>query len=140
LFAEVDQEAVARILLVEDDLATADVLQELLESEGYQVWHAADAARAEQLLDRARPDLVLLDIMLPDLGGLALCVELRARWPAPVVLLSATQRKSDPIVGQRLGAADFIAKPFEVNDLLARLDLVLSRSGGTRPCPAFPAE
>jgi DNA-binding response OmpR family regulator len=117
-----------KILLVEDEQSIADALVELLESEGYRVTHAPDAASAETLLEETRPDLVILDIMLPDTDGLVLCSELRARWPAPVVLLSATQRKSDPIIGLRLGADDFIAKPFDTRELLARLEAVLRRS------------
>lgn len=123
------------MLLVEDDLSLADVLKSLLEDEGYRVWHASDAAGADELLEQAHPDLVILDIMLPDTDGLVLCSELRARSAAPVVLLSATQRKSDPIIGLRLGADDFIAKPFDTRELLARLEAVLRRAtaGGARP-------
>ncbi len=128
-----DGRATAKVLLVEDDLSIAEVLVELLEGEGYRVWHARDAASAEELLGEARPDLVLLDIMLPDTDGLVLCSELRARWPAPVVLLSATQRRSDPIIGLRLGADDFIPKPFDTRELLARLEAVLRRSAVSRP-------
>jgi two-component system response regulator VicR len=117
-----------KILLIEDDRPIAEALMELLQSEGYHVWHAADAAGAEDLLDETRPDLVILDIMLPDTDGLVLCSELRSRWPAPIVLLSATQRRSDPIIGLRLGADDFIAKPFDTRELLARLEAVLRRS------------
>jgi DNA-binding response OmpR family regulator len=123
----------SKVLLVEDDQAIAEALVELLESEGYRVFHAPDASSAERMLEETRPDLVLLDIMLPDTDGLVLCSELRARWPAPVVLLSATQRKSDPIIGLRLGADDFIAKPFDTRDLLARIEAVLRRWSMTRP-------
>lgn len=124
-----ERAATAKILVVEDDAAIADVLQELLGAEGYEVVHAVDARSATRLLEEVRPDLVLLDIMLPDVDGLVLCSELRARWPAPVVLLSATQRKSDAIIGLRLGADDFIAKPFDSRELLARIDAVLRRAG-----------
>src|SRR5215211_4199299 len=114
-----------KILLVEDDQSIADALVELLESEGYRVTHAPDAASAETLLEETRPDLVILDIMLPDTDGLVLCSELRARWPGPILLLSATQRKSDPVIGLRLGADDFIAKPFSTENLLARVEAAL---------------
>ena len=124
--------ATKKILIVEDDLSVAEVLMELLEVEGYRVSHAPDAATAEGLINEFRPDLVLLDIMLPDGDGLVLCSELRARWPAPVVLLSGTQRKSDPILGLRLGADDFIAKPFDTRELLARLEAVLRRSSASQ--------
>jgi DNA-binding response OmpR family regulator len=130
----------AKILLVEDDVAIAEVLVALLESEGYRVWHAADASGAEELLDQAQPDLVILDIMLPDTDGLVLCSELRARWPAPVVLLSATKRRFDPIIGLRLGADDFIAKPFDTRELLARLEAVLRRSSVGQAQPSSQPE
>ena len=129
-----------RILLVEDDQGIAEALIELLESEGYRVWHTDHASGAEDLLEEAHPDLILLDIMLPDTDGLVLCSELRARWAAPIVLLSATQRKSDPIIGLRLGADDFIAKPFDTRDLLARLEAVLRRAALARPGQANEPE
>ena len=125
--------ATAKILVVEDDRPIAETLVDLLESEGYRVWHAANAAAAEGLIEETHPDLVLLDIVLPDTDGLVLFSELRARWPAPVVLLSGTTRRSDPIIGLRLGADDFIAKPFEPRELLARIEAVLRRSATTRP-------
>jgi DNA-binding response OmpR family regulator len=132
--------ATAKILLVDDDVSIAEALTELLEAEGYRVWHAASATEAETLVEESHPDLILLDIMLPDTDGLVLCSELKARWPAPVVLLSGTHRKSDSIIGLRLGADDFIAKPFDSRELLARLEAVLRRSVGSRPRPTEEPE
>jgi two-component system response regulator MtrA len=123
----------ANILLVEDDSALANVLVGLLESEGYRVWHAAGAAAAHDSIGEVRPDLVLLDIILPGGDGLMLCTELIERWPAPIVLLSATRRRSDPVLGLRLGADDFIAKPFDASNLLARLEAVLRRVAADWP-------
>ena len=128
-----DGKATARILVVEDDPGIAEALIELLESEGYHVWHTDTASGAEALLDEVHPDLVLLDIVLPDTDGLVLCSELRARSEAPIILLSGTQRKSDSIIGLRLGADDFIAKPFDTRELLARLEAVLRRAAAARP-------
>ncbi len=124
--------ASADVLLVEDDQATAEVLAELLTSEGYRVWHVAEAGAAEEAMHRNRPDLVILDIMLPDMDGLALCSKLRARWSVPIVLLSASPRRSDQAVGLRLGAADFITKPYDSQDLLNRVETALGRSAQTR--------
>ena len=132
--------ATARILVVEDDPGVAGALIELLESEGYRVWHTAHASGAEAMIEEHQPDLVLLDIMLPDTDGLVLCSELRARWPVPVVLLSGTQRKSDAVIGLRLGADDFIAKPFDTRELLARLEAVLRRAALARPQQAEEPE
>ena len=131
--ARPEGKATARILVVEDDPSVAGALIELLESEGYRVWHTVQASGAESLIEEHQPDLVLLDIMLPDSDGLVLCSELRSRWAVPVVLLSATQRKSDAIIGLRLGADDFIAKPYDTSELLARLEAVLRRAALTRP-------
>ena len=125
--------ATATILLVEDDRALADALAALLEAEGHRVRWAADAAAAGALFNEARPDLVILDPMLPDADGLVLLSDLRARWPGPIVLLSGTRRERDRILGLRLGADDFIAKPFEAHELLARLEAVLRRGAVSGP-------
>ena len=120
--------ATARVLIVEDDESVAELLVQLLEGEGYRVLHAPNAARAEELLEQHATDLILLDIMLPDSDGLVLCSELRTRWAVPVVLLSATKRKYDSVIGLRLGADDFIAKPFDARELLARIEAILRRT------------
>ena len=84
--------AAAEVLLVDDDPGTARLIADLLEPRGYRVWHAPDAAGARALIDKACPDVVILEIMLPDESGLLLCSELRARWPAPILLVPATRR------------------------------------------------
>jgi two-component system response regulator MtrA len=119
----------ATILLIEDDLALADALA----AEGYRVRCAADAAAAGALFDEERPDLVILDLILPDADGLVLLSDLRARWPGPIVLLSGTRRERDRILGLRLGADDFVAKPFDAHELLARVEAVLRRGAVSRP-------
>jgi len=126
--------------VVEDDPLIAEALIDLLESEGYRVLHAANAASAQELLDTHRPDLIILDIVLPDTDGLVLCSEMRARSSAPVVLLSASQRRSDPIIGLRLGADDYIAKPFDTRELLARLEALLRRTSAARWEPSKQAQ
>jgi DNA-binding response OmpR family regulator len=121
-------EPAAEILLVDDDPVTAGLIVDLLQPEGYRVWHAPDAAGARALVGMARPDVVILEIMLPDESGLLLCSELRARWATPIVLLSATRRRSDRLIGLRMGAADFIAKPFSGDELKARVEAALRRA------------
>jgi DNA-binding response OmpR family regulator len=123
----------ARLLVIEDDADIRSALSQLLEGEGYEVWTAGDAQTAKQLLDQADPDLILLDLMLPDADGLVLCSELKARRDVPIIICSGTPRKSDSILGLRLGADDFIAKPYDIDDLEARVDAVLRRAGHRGP-------
>jgi DNA-binding response OmpR family regulator len=116
------------ILVVEDNPATARALTELLESNGYQVSTAEDGSTAKTLLDEVRPDLVILDLMLPDVDGLVLCADLKARMDVPIIVCSGTNRKRDGTLALRLGADDFIGKPFDIYDLEARVEAVLRRS------------
>ena len=117
-----------RVLLVEDDATVAEVVVELLEGEGYDVTSAAAGRTAELLVGEVRPDLVLMDLILPDIDGLLLCSQLRARTSAPIVVLSGSKRHRDRVLSLRLGADDFIAKPFDLNELVARVAAVLRRS------------
>jgi two-component system response regulator MtrA len=121
----------ATILVVEDDAAIARALIEALDMAGYRVWHAIDGADARSQLERARPDMILLDLILPDIDGLVLCYTLKAAANVPIVICSATNRKRDPILALKLGADDFVHKPFELDDLLARVEAVLRRAPPT---------
>jgi DNA-binding response OmpR family regulator len=122
----------ARILLVEDDPAVAMTLTDILESEGYDVVHAMNGAAAKAMVDDAQPDLIILDLMLPDTDGLLLCADLKSRTHAPIIICSATNRKRDAVLGFKLGADDFVAKPFHVDELLTRVQAVLRRAAGAR--------
>lgn len=118
----------AEILVVEDDLATAEVLRESLESFGYQVRHADSGGSARAELERRLPDLVLLDLMLPDVDGLVLCSNLRVFAPdVPIVICSAASQRRERIVALKLGADDFVTKPFDIEELEARIEAVLRR-------------
>lgn len=126
----------ATILLVEDELTIATMLKDRLEAKGYGVWHAENGAEAEAIADEARPDAIIVDLMLPDVHGLVLCANLKEKRAAPIIICSATKRKDDPVLGFKLGAADFIAKPFSVDELEARLEMALRREAfGTPPQP-----
>src|SRR3954468_3059686 len=113
----------ASILVVEDIPAMVRVgadhpavvrgLVDTLEEAGYRVWHALSGNDARDQLERARPDLILLDLMLPDIDGLVLCSVLKAAADVPIVICSGTSRRSDPVLALKLGADDFIKKPFE---------------------------
>ncbi|HEY3107502.1 MAG TPA: response regulator transcription factor [Chloroflexota bacterium] len=128
----------ATVLLAEDDLALATMTIDGLEQAGYRVWHARNAAEAELLADEARPDLVVLDLILPDGSGLLLCVNLKARLGVPVIICSASRREEDAVLSLKLGAEDFVRKPFHLPELLARIETALRRAA-PRGYPGGPA-
>jgi len=120
----------ARVLIIEDDPNVAEVVGRYLSREGYDVEIAGDGATG---LDRALsdpPDLVVLDLMLPSLGGLEVCKRIRAAAPVPVIILTALGEETDRIVGLELGADDYVAKPFSPRELTARVKAVLRRANG----------
>ncbi|HEX2036214.1 MAG TPA: response regulator [Chloroflexota bacterium] len=114
---------------MEDDLAVAAVLTDVLEASRFQVSHAEDAAEAVTLLHESNPDLIILDLMLPDEDGLVLCARLKGLADAPIIICSATPRRQDKILGLKLGADDFVHKPFDADELVARVEAVLRRAG-----------
>ncbi len=116
-----------KILLVEDDQTLLQMLAFNLTREGYAVITASDGVAALNLAREQRPDLVLLDIMLPELDGLSVCRTLRRETSIPIVLLTARGGEVDRIVGLDSGADDYIAKPFSLGELYARLRAVLRR-------------
>src|SRR5690349_14163042 len=129
----------ATIVLVEDDPAVARTMADALDSSGYRVSHAATGSEARTLLSRSKPDLIILDLMLPDVDGLVLCSGLKQIARTPIVICSATPHKRDAILGLRLGADDFIAKPFDIYELEARLQAVLRRSRATSSPQPLPS-
>lgn len=118
----------ANVLLVEDDPAIAWTIKDMLEAEGYAVRTAETGAKAKVSLDDPVPDLIILDLMLPDVDGLVLCADLKSRVAAPVIICSATIRKRDAVLALKLGADDFVAKPFDVDEFLTRVAAVLRRA------------
>src|SRR4051794_22054235 len=100
-------------------------MTDALDSSGYRVRHAATGCEATALLTRTTPDLIVLDLMLPDVDGLVLCSRLKQMAPTPIVICSATAQKRDAILGLKLGADDFIGKPVDIYELEARLEAVL---------------
>jgi DNA-binding response OmpR family regulator len=117
-----------RILIVEDDSMLAKVIGDNLRFAGYEVSAAADGHDAVARLRTFQPDLVLLDLMLPDRSGFDLCGVLRQGGRTPVVILSARAQKADKLRGLKLGADDYLTKPFDLDELLARIQAVLRRS------------
>ena len=118
----------ARILIVEDDVAIAFGLERNLRYEGYEVQVATDGERGLQLALDGRPDLIILDIMLPKVSGYEICQTLRKNGLAtPVIFLSAKSRELDKVTGLDLGGDDYITKPFGLRELLARVKTILRR-------------
>jgi two-component system OmpR family response regulator len=118
----------ARILMVDDDPGILDVVSDFLSKHGYSVETAGDAREMSQVLERGPVDLIVLDVMLPGEDGLAICRRLAVSEGPPVIMLSAMGEDTDRIVGLELGADDYLAKPCNPRELLARVRAVLRRS------------
>lgn len=116
------------ILVVEDDPAIAEVEKEILEFSGYHVELASTGSEGRSALERTRPDLVILDLMLPDIDGLVMLANIRTNSDVPILVCSATTSQWDTILALKLGADDFVGKPFDADALEARVEAVLRRS------------
>jgi DNA-binding response OmpR family regulator len=124
-----------KALVVDDDLALADVVSFTLRKAGYEVIVAYDGLVA---LDRWRtdaPDLIILDLNLPKLDGLSVCRQIRAKDDTPIIILSVRGEEDDIVTGLKLGADDYIVKPFSPRQMVARAEAVLRRVSDTRPSP-----
>ena len=117
------------ILIVEDDFNIADLLRLYLEKDGYTVHMAPDGGKGVELVRQVKPDLVLLDLMLPVLDGWGVLRSIRAESDCPVIMLTAKGETADKVSGLKMGADDYITKPFEAKEVLARIEAVLRRSG-----------
>lgn len=127
---------VSHLLLVDDDIEVLALLQKFLEQHGYSVAVATDGPSLWRALERRLPDLIILDVMLPGDSGLVLCQQLRARHSIAVIMLTAMGELSDRVVGLELGADDYLTKPFDARELLARVRAVLRRTADTvAPAP-----
>jgi two-component system OmpR family response regulator len=125
------------VLVVDDDAELRSLLSEYLGRNGFRVSVARDGREMRQLLDSASPDIVVLDVMLPGEDGLALCRDLRAHSNLPVIMLTARGEELDRIIGIEMGADDYLSKPFNPRELLARMKGILRR---TRSLPPARAE
>ena len=122
----------SRILVVEDEPDMVLGLKDNFEFEGYEVVTASDGAAGLERARTLKPDLVILDIMLPKLSGLEVCKTLRGEgFAAPIIMLTARGQEIDKVVGLELGADDYVTKPFSIRELLARVRAILRRSEGT---------
>ena len=136
----------ARVLVVDDDPIVAEVVVDYLRNAGMEPRHAADGPTALSLAEEWRPDLVVLDLMLPGIDGLEVCRRLRDTWddqgPLPVIMLTALGEENDRVLGLETGADDYVTKPFSPRELALRVEAVLRRAASTEaealpPTPLF---
>ena len=117
-----------KILLVEDERSIAEGLKISLESEGFQVAWAKDGTEALGAWERTRPDLIVLDLMLPGVSGAEVCRTIRTRSDVPIIMLTARDTEVDRVVGLEIGADDYLTKPFSTRELIARIRAILRRA------------
>jgi DNA-binding response OmpR family regulator len=128
--------ATARVLVVEDDPTVATVVARYLERDGFDVTWAAAGQQALDHIDEALPDLIVLDLLLPEVDGFEILAHVRAIGPVPVIMLTALGDESDRVLGLDLGADDYLAKPFSPRELVSRVKAVLRRAA--EPLPPSP--
>ena len=121
-----------RVLVVDDEEAIASSVSDLLAEEGYAVRTVTDSRKAVQTFSSFHPDLVILDVLMPSVDGISLCLQLRRESDVPVLFLSAKREAPDRVVGLRIGADDYVGKPFDNDELLARIGALLRRGRATR--------
>src|SRR6476469_1419080 len=127
------------ILVVEDETTLRETLADALDAEGFRVVQAADGREALARFRGDRPDLVLLDLMLPELSGIEVCRIIRAESSVPIVMLTAKDSELDKVVGLELGADDYVTKPFSLRELTARIRALFRRSDQAVAVDAAPA-
>ncbi len=125
-----------KALVIEDDGNIAQLLRMYLEKDGFTVSNASDGTRGLQLFIHDEPDIVLLDLMLPGKDGWEVCREIRARAGTPVIMITAKGETLDKVQGLEMGADDYITKPFDMKEVMARLHAVMRRFDAAEPAPA----
>jgi two-component system response regulator RegX3 len=123
------------ILVVDDEKTLRETLADSLEAEGFTVVQAADGREAVEMFRRHRPDLILLDLMLPELSGTEVCRIIRSESGVPILMLTAKSAEVDKVVGLELGADDYVTKPFSFRELLARIRALLRRAEAQAQSP-----
>lgn len=122
--------AAGKILVVDDDQNICELLRLYIEKGGFEVCIANDGRKAIEIFDEQNPDLTMLDIMLPELDGWQVCREIRKKSQCPIIMLTAKGEVFDKVLGLELGADDYVVKPFETKEVMARIKAVLRRYGG----------
>lgn len=121
--------SMGKVLIVDDDQNICELLRLYIEKEGYDTRIANDGKVALEVFDEYNPDLIMLDIMLPELDGWQVCREIRKKSQCPIIMLTAKSEVFDKVLGLELGADDYVVKPFEAKEIVARIKAVLRRSG-----------
>ena len=121
--------SMGKVLIVDDDQNICELLRLYIEKEGYDTRIANDGKAALEEFDEYNPDLIMLDIMLPELDGWQVCREIRKKSQCPIIMLTAKSEVFDKVLGLELGADDYVVKPFEAKEIVARIKAVLRRSG-----------
>ncbi|MDD3693478.1 MAG: response regulator transcription factor [Oscillospiraceae bacterium] len=121
-----------KIMVVDDDSNICELLRLYLEKDDFEVCLAFNGKQALELFEKEKPDLILLDIMLPQLDGWQVCREIRKKSTCPIIMLTAKGEVFDKVLGLELGADDYVVKPFEAKEVVARVKAVLRRSGKNR--------
>ena len=122
-----------RALIVEDDINIAELLKIYLQKDGFETENAYDGRKAVELAAKFSPDIILLDIMLPVMDGWQVCREVRKTSQVPIIMLTAKGESMDKVSGLEMGADDYVTKPFDAKELLARIHAVMRRSAGEDP-------
>ncbi|MEW5920502.1 MAG: response regulator transcription factor [Bacillota bacterium] len=118
-----------KVVVIEDEEKIARMIKDYLEKEGMTIFLAGDGTRGMELIKRYSPDLLILDLMLPDLDGLEICRRLRREENIPIIMLTARSQETDRVVGLEMGADDYMVKPFSLAELAARIRAVMRRAG-----------
>lgn len=119
----------SKIMVVDDDSNICELLRLYLEKEGFDAVIVPNGVKALEMFDREKPDLMLLDVMMPQLDGWQVCREIRKKSQCPIIMLTAKGEVFDKVLGLELGADDYVVKPFEAKEVIARVKAVLRRSG-----------
>ncbi|HIV85296.1 MAG TPA: response regulator transcription factor [Candidatus Monoglobus merdigallinarum] len=117
-----------KVLIVDDEKSIVDILKLNLKNEGYMVCSASDGEEAVKRAEKEKPDLILLDVMLPSMDGFSVCKKIRETSTVPILMITAREEEVDKVLGLELGADDYITKPFSVRELLARVKANMRRS------------
>ncbi|QHW31600.1 response regulator transcription factor [Paenibacillus rhizovicinus] len=117
-----------KLLIIEDDVMMSDMLSMYMSGEGYEIKQAENGELGLKLLEQFKPDLVLLDLMLPDWDGIELCIRMRQQSPVPIMIVSMKSEVSERVQALRAGADDYLCKPFSMHELSARVEALIRRS------------